>query len=187
MKAGWVARRCGCNGGERHGKGHEAIHLVLLVDTLMDEYARSWESGLAVAYDKFSQGVLLDRKTRHAENPGEFWKSYDQWTRTNSDRAETIALRHQFFCTKMLQYLQPLQLKDPMRIYGPLERELIYHRDGKKCAVCGADVLWSEHEIHHVQQHSNGGPTTLQNGRLVHRHCHPKGASASRFAADVGT
>ncbi len=30
--------------------GHEAIHLVLLVDALLDDYTRSWESGFAVAF-----------------------------------------------------------------------------------------------------------------------------------------
>jgi len=44
------------------------------------------------------------------------------------------------------------------------------------------DVIWSEAEIHHVDQHSQGGRTVLENDALVHRHRHPKGAAANRFA-----
>ena len=32
----------------------------------------------------------------------------------------------------------------------------------------------SECEIHHVTPHADGGPTSIQNGVLVHRDCHPK-------------
>lgn len=35
---------------------------------------------------------------------------------------------------------------------------------------------WAELEIHHHNAHSHGGPTTLENGRAVHRRCHPRGA-----------
>ena len=67
----------------------------------------------------------------------------------------------------------------PQRMFGALEREIIYYQDGKRCGECDADVIWSEAEIHHVDQHSQGGKTALENGALVHRHCHPKGAVAT--------
>jgi hypothetical protein len=42
--------------------------------------------------------------------------------------------------------------------------------------------------VHHVIEHSAGGATTLENGALVHKACHPKGeaqtaAFATKFAA----
>ncbi len=94
--------------------------------------------------------------------------------RANSDRAATIQRRHEFFAGKMHAELNP-KSKDPVRVFGQLERELVYFRDSKRCAVCGADVVWSEAEIHHVEQHRHGGQTVIPNGALVHRHCHPKG------------
>ena len=95
--------------------------------------------------------------------------------RANTDRADTILRRHQFFAEKMHELLKP-QLKDPTRIFGALERELIYYRDKKKCQLpgCGGDVTWADHEIHHVEQHSKGGPTTMGNGALMHKHCPPE-------------
>ena len=66
-------------------------------------------------------------------------------------------------------------------MFGSLERELIYYRDRKRCAVCRAEVVWVEADIHHVEEHVKGGPTALENGALVHRHCHPKGSAAAEF------
>lgn len=168
--------------------GHEAIHLVLLADGLLDEYTRAWTAGFAAAFDKFRAELAAAKKTRWDALPDQFWLKYGQLTRANSDRADTILRRHQFFLEKMHGWLKP-QLKDPTRIYGALERELIYYRDKKLCQVCalagtGHEVAWSEHEIHHVDQHSKGGWTTIENGALVHKDCHPKGDKATLAFAE---
>jgi 5-methylcytosine-specific restriction endonuclease McrA len=84
----------------------------------------------------------------------------------------------------MYGWIKP-QVKDPTRIVGGLERELIYYRDEKECQVCGAKVAWADHEVHHVEGYAKGGPTDLDNGALVHRHCHPKGSKAVADFADM--
>src|SRR6266851_1421946 len=162
--------------------GHEAIHLVLLLDTLLDDYTRSWESRFASAFDRFRADVAKATKTRNYPQPDEHWLRYGVHTRVNSDRADTIQRRHEFFATKMYELLEP-QMKDPLRLFGTLERELIYYRDQKRCAVCRADVIWPEAEFHHIEQHSKGGKTLLENGALVHKHCHPKGEVATQAFA----
>lgn len=158
--------------------GHEAIHLVLLVDSLLDDYTRSWEAHFATAFDEFRVKLTEGKRTRDDANPSDYWLRYGVWTRVNTDRADSIQRRHEFFASKMLDVLQP-RSKDPQRIFGRLERELIYYRDRKKCGVCDSDVIWSDGEIHHVDQHSQGGRTVMDNGALVHKHCHPKGAAAT--------
>jgi hypothetical protein len=158
--------------------GHEAMSLVLLVDSLLEDYASTWRSKFADAFDKFRLNVVKGAASRY-ENPDEFWLKYGVLTRTNSDRSDTIERRHQFFAEKMLAYLKP-QLKDPTRMFGELQRELIYFRDERKCQVkdCGAEVNWGDAEVHHVAEHSKGGVTSLENGALVHKWCHPKGSKA---------
>ena len=106
-------------------------------------------------------------------------------TPVNSDRGDRIRHRHEFYTEKMHASLHPLHMKDPNRAFGPLEREIIYFRDQKKCAVCTATVVWSEVEIHHIQEHAHGGKTDLANAALVHKHCHPKGGAAQAFAQRV--
>jgi hypothetical protein len=163
--------------------GHESIHLVLLVDSLMDDYTRSWEKNFATAFDEFREKYTEAKRTKDDEIPNEYWLRYGVSTRVNSDRADVIQRRHEFFSGKMRETLKP-QMKDSDRAFGALERELIYYRDRKKCQVpkCGADVTWPDAEIHHVEEHAKGGPTVMENGVLVHRGCHPKGAAAEKFA-----
>jgi hypothetical protein len=163
-------------------RAHEAIHLLLLVDNLQDEYTKSWYQTIAPAFDRFRNEVAKGRSTRNSPRPSEFWTEYDARTRTASDEAETIEARHKFFTKKMLEYMGPLQLKDPKRLFGEVERELIYYRDDKMCFFCNSEIIWSELEIHHVKSHVEGGLTRLENGRAVHKQCHPRGQAALEFS-----
>jgi hypothetical protein len=168
------------DGMRRKLKVHEAIHLMLIVDSLMDDYTVSWQSGFSAAFDKFTDCVNKDKRTRNSGNPGEYWSNYDVHTRTNSANADTIRVRHKFFSKKMFEFLQPLTLRDPNRQFGQLEREIIYYRDEKRCMFCGEIIIWNELEIHHVDSHFQGGTTTLDNGKAVHRICHPRGNQDSQ-------
>ena len=160
---------------------HEAIHLVLLVGALMHEYAPSWEAKLGDAFDSFRYNLAAAKKVK-TESPSPYWTRYGQWTRVNSDKADNIQRRHEFFAEKMLAELAAIP-KDPVRLFGRLEREIIYYRDQKRCATCNGTVSWIDAEIHHVTEHWKGGKTTVGNGRLVHSVCHPKGKDADAFAA----
>ena len=166
--------------GDRRKKlqAHEAIHLILLVDSLLDHYTRSWERNFASAFDRFREHVAMDKKTRYDDPPGEFWSKYTSQTRVGADKRDVIQRRHEFFCQKMIEWLSP-QLKDPIRIFGPIEREIIYYRDKRECQSCHQEVPWSEAEIHHVHPHADGGPTTIANGLLFCKVCHQMGRSAS--------
>ena len=171
------------NGKTPRLRAHDAIHLVLFLDSIWDDYTRSWESTLHIAQGKFSEALARSMKATQEGEPDETWLRYGVWTRSNSDRGENIRRRHHFYSQRMLELLANLTPLDPQRTFGPLERELIYWRDGKACRVCGAEVLWSEAEIHHVLEHSQGGKTELANGVLVHSHCHPKGNAATKALA----
>ncbi len=155
---------------------HEAIHVVLLVDSLFDDYTRSWQDKFINAFDNFRANSLIDKKAKE----GEYWYSYISLTQTQSTAANTIQRRHKFFTSKMIEILKPIQ-KDGTRIYGQLEREIIYYRDLKKCAVCNEEIKWEELEIHHLNEHQNGGLTIMENGVSVHKDCHPKGQNAVEF------
>ncbi|MEC5323842.1 GmrSD restriction endonuclease domain-containing protein [Aurantimonas sp. A3-2-R12] len=169
-------------------RGHDAIHALLLVDSLMDDYAPSWQDRFPNALDSFLAGLANAKSDIDGTEPDEFWTQYGQWTRVNSDRGDNIARRHRFYMRKMHEFLQPLTLKDPQRLFGEIERTILFFDQGKSCAECGGSVAWNDCEIHHVVEHSQGGQTTLENAALVHKACHPKGeaktkAFASKFAA----
>lgn len=160
------------DGKRKRFKGHEVIHLILLVDTLIDDYTHSWESSFAEAYDNFTRKVAESYKTKYDPNPSEYWSNYVVHTRTLSDEAETIQRRHYFFCKKMFENLKGLKLRDTTRIFGQLEREIIYFRDEKQCFNGDGEILWEELEIHHVEPFVDGGKTILENGKAMHKDCH---------------
>lgn len=170
---------------------HEAIHLVLLVDSLWDDYTRSWEKTLTPAHRRFKKDLAEAVGSSREGEPNEMWNRYGIWTRSNSDRGDNIRRRHQYYAEYMLQELGGLTPLDPKRQFGTLEREHVYLRDRQTCWVCEAPVAWSEAEIHHVIEHSRGGPTDVGNGALVHAKCHPKSKAATeelaqKFAAARG-
>lgn len=158
-------------------RAHEAIHLILFVDTIWDDYTRFWESQIAEAVRAFSAELNEANATRYDPKPHETWLQYGVHTRANSDRGDSIQRRHNFYCQRMAEYIENLTPKDERRFFTSTEREQVYWRDRQLCGVCKAKVSWIEAEIHHLKAYSKGGSTTLDNAQLVHRHCHPSAAS----------
>lgn len=81
--------------------GHEAIHLMLLLDHLRDHHRLELAVNLSAALESFRLSVKSDRKARQ----GEFWVEYGQLTQVGSHAKETIEKRHKFFVKKMLTLL----------------------------------------------------------------------------------
>ena len=156
--------------------GYEAIHVVLLIDSLLDEYTTSWKVNFIAAYDSFKQQTAIAKKNRE----GEYWNEYGALTQTQSAQARTIQRRHTFFVKKMFNLLHP-KLLDKTRLFGNIEREIVYYRDLKKCAVCAEEIKWDDLEIHHVEEHQVGGLTVIDNAVPVHKDHHPKGQKAVEF------
>ena len=170
-------------------RGHDAMHLVLFLDSIWDNYTRSWESTLQKAQGEFSAALARAAKSSRQGTPDEAWLRYGVWTRSNSDRGENIRLRHRYYAQCMVEFLGNLTPLDPQRLFNAFEREIIYQRDGRICQKdgCGAEVSWDEAEFHHIKPHSEGGKTVLENGALVHKNCHPKSVAAvADFARAMG-
>ena len=176
------------NGESKKLLGHETIHLVLLTDLLMKDYAPGWERHLANAHAVFCQRRKEADKAQKDNEKSEYeiyWMRYSRWTRTNSDEGSTIESRHEFFLGEMHKILSgmcKLTKKDEQRIFTDLERLRIYMRDKKSCQWCRKEerehtVSWDEMEIHHVNPHHQGGQTDVSNGALMHKDCHPKGTT----------
>ncbi|MBI1785339.1 DUF262 domain-containing protein [Candidatus Sumerlaeota bacterium] len=160
-------------------KNHAAIHLFLLIDSLLDDFEVDWKKRLPDAIDRFLEKVNEASKHKSASN--EFWRKYGAKSRSSTASRETVADRHHFFVAKMLEFMgerDPLRRKDPVRAFSIRERELLYYRSKKNCAICGDVVDWPDAEADHIEPHAAGGITTLENARLVHKKCHQRGKSA---------
>lgn len=160
---------------------HYIIHLILLTDILLDEYAPGWASDLASKLHEFDKRRLKAnddvKHGRETENK-RYYSEYGQWIRMQTDNAGTIRRRHAFFVEEMLQLLSPQKL-DPRRSFTNHERQIVFFRDQELCQWCQMNstehkVSWEECEVHHVAEHAAGGLTDIKNGALVHKDCHPK-------------
>ena len=174
-----------------HGKprvvGHYIIHLFLLVDSLLEEYASGWEPHLADKLNDFDERrrkAADDVRNRRETEYERYYSEYGQLTQTRSDDANTIRRRHAFFTKEILNLLSPKKL-DTKRSFTDLERKIVFFRDMELCQFCRMNedshkILWEECDIHHVTPHANGGATNIDNAALVHRDCHPN-ANVEKF------
>lgn len=65
---------------------------------------------------------------------------------------------------------------DEKRSFSDDDRKQIRKRAEGNCQVCGDQVDETEAEYdHHPLPYFLGGRTTVENGRLVHKNCHPRG------------
>jgi hypothetical protein len=69
---------------------------------------------------------------------------------------------------------------DPKRLFDDVQKSEMFQRQSGKCAVCGEDLRSEDAEgDHYPLAHTLGGPTSVDNGRLVHKTgCHPRGRPA---------
>lgn len=79
--------------------------------------------------------------------------------------------------------LVALTPKDPERGFTNRDKERIFYRDNQQCQHCAMSnqthrVDFDNAEIHHVMPHHQGGRTSIENGALVHKDCHPKAQTA---------
>ena len=138
-------------------KVHEAIHIILLLDSLVDDYTSSWQARFIIAFDEFRHKAAIDKKAKE----GDYWFKYGTLTMTQATNANTIQARHNFFSKKMLEILKPVR-KDATRAYGQLEREILYYQYKKHCVVCNSEISWDDLEIHHLNEHQHGGRRHLK-------------------------
>ena len=162
---------------------HNAIHLVLFVDSLLDDYAKSWEDSLLKAQEAFSKLQADATVANKNGEENETWNQYNMRTRYGADSADNIKRRHEYYTARMVEFLDSsLTPLDHKRAFNELERQAIYWRDRGECQVCNGRVYWRDVHIHHLTGHHEGGETVLANGVLVHDTCHPKGQAAKDFA-----
>ena len=64
---------------------------------------------------------------------------------------------------------------DVKRVFSDAQKVKIRERLDGKCEVCKKPVLTNDEEFDHFPiAHARGGKTEVNNGRLVHRRCHPR-------------
>ena len=164
---------------------HNAISLVLFLDSIWDDYAPSWEKSFIGALEQFEKHYSEGKKVNDAGDYHPAWQEYGQHARTNADSSASICRRQNYFSALMVEYLgDSLIPLDTQRLFNDVEKRYMYWRDSGKCQVCCLPTQWENCEFHHVILHKDGGKTVVENGALVHLPCHPKSESDVKAFAD---
>lgn len=91
--------------------------------------------------------------------------------------AVNFSERFRIMLSLFLNKAPRIKLKDPKRSFEVGQKLAIYyHKDKGICQAldCGKPVKFEDADFHHVVFHSAGGPTTVENGQLMHKDCHRK-------------
>lgn len=166
-----------------------AFHLALLVDSLNEgKYSSVWREDVVNAFISFKQDVASAQQ--HYRDTHESLPHYDRFGRllsgSGSDTAEVIRIRHSFLLAQVYSKIRLIAL-DPQRLFDPLEKEVIWNRDrgicqNPKCVRPERRVPFRDATIHHVIEHTAGGPTKLKNGVLICPECHANRGEMQRLA-----
>jgi hypothetical protein len=74
---------------------------------------------------------------------------------------------------------------DPKRPFDEAEKQVIYQQAQGRCGICNDPVDSSEAEYDHFPlPRTLGGKTVVENGRLVHAACDPRGPVGAKDAAE---
>ncbi len=164
--------------------GHNAIALVLFVDSIWRDHTIGWEGSFVDALKQFFKHYEEGRQANKDNVSHPAWLQYGQYARTSADSANSIRRRQEYFANCMIRFLgDSLVPLDPARIFTDSQKRFIYWRDSGDCRVCRMPVPWDLAVFHHVKPHGRGGRTVVNNGALVHSQCHPLSeADVAKFA-----
>ncbi|WP_299576238.1 DUF222 domain-containing protein [uncultured Williamsia sp.] len=93
-----------------------------------------------------------------------------QWMGTVTDEAVSL-LSCDASVTRIAVDVEqaPVDISPTARLFTGRTRKAIVARD-QSCVMCGNPASWTD--VHHIVFHSDGGPTTCDNGCLLCRTCH---------------
>jgi hypothetical protein len=113
---------------------------------------------IAIAIPDDGIGTGRDPKDRfRQDSPEHLLHAYNVWR--TSLPAEALGIR-----------------LDPQRLFSAEQKFQVFNRQHGLCAVCRKVVEEIDAEYDHYPiRHCDGGPTTIDNCRLVHGRCHPRG------------
>ncbi|MGL4911511.1 MAG: HNH endonuclease family protein [Romboutsia sp.] len=115
-----------------------------------------------------------DEITEIIRNTVEFNEEYISYrTGKNSGHLSSLVKRHNIVKDIIEKLVDEEEIKkDFNRVFPGEWRKELYDRQNSKCAICKQtihDVAIAE--IDHIEPHSLGGQTTIENAQLTHRYC----------------
>lgn len=157
-------------------KKYAVITLTSVSTEMLAEYdLGTYPRDFGVAYLDFESKRIKNSQLAE-ENRDQELSNYTEAAR--NDSVEAMTLRRRILKRALIGALPKLKLLDPERSFTEDQRFVIYHRDNGICQLCHQPVEESNWHADHVIPHSRGGPTSIENGQLLHVSCNlQKGAN----------
>ena len=151
------------------------ISLYLLISTIMKEYSLKDKENLIKDFVIYFQDKL--REAEEKENNPELSKFLNAISHS-SDGANSIRIRHEILMNYFLLFARDLEPLDPNRDFTEIERIAIYRKNEDVCQKCKQKVEYDNFHADHINPHTRGGKTTIENGQVLCSKCNlEKGAN----------
>jgi len=97
---------------------------------------------------------------------------YARYAARTAGTVQNLQERFKTLSTLFFDKFPSLNLKDEQRGFDIGQKIAIYYNSKENCYLCNDHVDWGDAVYHHKRFHSDGGPTTIENGALAHKNCH---------------
>lgn len=113
-------------------------------------------------------------------------EDYQKWVYVGTNAGIKIRSRINAVMNILRTILEPTASSQQVRLFDPSIKEQLFH-PGYICSYCGNQILSIDDcEIDHIIPFSQGGPTSLENAQLLHKHCNKsKGAHSASSEIDA--
>jgi hypothetical protein len=140
------------------------ITISYVVGYLLKTYDLSnYHDEFAEAYLDFETLRIENREKSEEEQDGKLTAFTDA---LRSDDVASMDYRHRTLIEEIITRISNLKTLDGQRNFTQDQRVVIYHKFGKKCAICGTTVEQDNFHVDHIIPFSKGGKTTVDNGQL---------------------
>lgn len=101
---------------------------------------------------------------------------YRYETNRRREGKKEITERFEFMIEKFLEMFPTIDRKDPQRLFDEYQKRLIYKRANHRCqepqdSKCAGETTYDGGEADHIKPWIAGGPTSIENGQWLCKHC----------------
>jgi len=137
---------------------------LILTDRKRNRLAEDILVAFSTGVDQVSQ---LQRQARGAAPHQEMFREYLLTVREGTDEINHRRKREQIL-RRVLETI--FENKDSARLFSPEQRRILWNTtEARKCVTCRKTLTWEDFTIDHINPHSKGGRTALDNAALMCR------------------
>jgi len=153
------------------------ITLFWIIRELQETYAiKGSEKAISKAFLKFERERHEDNE-KDIDDRNPVFVQFSDYAR--SDSPPNMENRAKILIQYILAEVPGLAMKDAQRDFDHNQRYVLFRRSGGICQSCEADIDFNSFHADHIDPHTHGGVTSIENGQALCSTCNlKKGADA---------